>query len=58
METLGRKVRSAYSLYGRTFEIGNAIEICATLLDDIEADRLALGFLDPSEVPRHYCNGT
>ncbi len=54
----GRFGRPAYSLYGRTFEIGNAISFCSELLDDIESARVALGAIDADAVPLHYRSGS
>ena len=42
---------------GRTFEIGNAISYCETLLTDVENALVALGDLPPERIPRYSRGG-
>ncbi len=43
--------------YGRTFEIGNAVSYCETLLSNIESALVALGDLPPERLPRYARGG-
>jgi hypothetical protein len=43
--------------YGRTFEIGHAINYCEALLTDIENALVALGDIAPERIPRYSRGG-
>ncbi|MBI2298506.1 MAG: hypothetical protein HYU66_06055 [Armatimonadetes bacterium] len=50
-------IRGGGPEYGHTFEIGNAVSYCETLLSDLEMARVALGDLPPDRVPRYARGG-